>query len=175
MSQQDPSKVGLYTADDNVAARTVVTCTRRLQFCAGHRVMGHENKCGHLHGHNYVVHLTAMTAPPAFGGCGRLDSVGRVIDFSVLKYSIEPWIQTHWDHGFILNRYDTAAISLLTDFPASDGSPQKVHTLPYNPTAENIARHLLLVIGPALLEGKGVVLQSVVVEETENCRAEASL
>ena len=54
----------------------MITCTRRIQFCAGHRVMGHEGKCRNLHGHNYVVFVTAQA--------DELDSVGRVIDFSVL-------------------------------------------------------------------------------------------
>ena len=32
-----------------------LTCTRRLQFCAGHRVYGHESKCANVHGHNLAV------------------------------------------------------------------------------------------------------------------------
>lgn len=38
---------------------TTITCTRRLQFCAGHRVLGHEGKCARPHGHNYTLFVTA--------------------------------------------------------------------------------------------------------------------
>ena len=54
-----------------------ITCTRKIHFCAGHRVMHHENKCATAHGHNYYVELIAE-AP-------SLDESGRVVDFSVLK------------------------------------------------------------------------------------------
>ena len=49
----------------------MITCTRRLTFCAGHRVLGHESKCAHPHGHNYVVYVTAEAE--------QLDDVGRVM------------------------------------------------------------------------------------------------
>ncbi len=37
----------------------MITATRRVQFCAGHRVHRHESKCRNLHGHNYVAFFTA--------------------------------------------------------------------------------------------------------------------
>lgn len=152
-----------------------VTCTRRLQFCAGHRVMGHESKCAHLHGHNYVVRVTAEAS---------LDLIGRVIDFSVLKARIGGWIDANWDHGFLVHEGDRAALTAIEAFEAKETSlsprdrpafAQKVYRLPYNPTAENMARYLLEVIGPKLLHGTGVRITKVEVDETENCAAEASL
>ena len=62
----------------------MISCTRRIQFCAGHRVLGHENKCANAHGHNYVAYISARS--------NDLDKVGRVIDFSVLKEKIGGWI-----------------------------------------------------------------------------------
>jgi 6-pyruvoyltetrahydropterin/6-carboxytetrahydropterin synthase len=47
--------------------------------------------------------------------------------------------------------------------------------VPFNPTAENMARYLALVIGPTALEGSGVQLVSVTVEETRKCQATFSL
>lgn len=152
------------------------TCTRRIQFCSGHRVMGHENKCAHLHGHNYVVELTAAAS--------SLDGIGRVIDFSVLKSKIGGWIEANWDHGFVLYSGDRAALVAMEAFEAKETSlsprdrptfSQKVHTIPYNPTAENMALYLLEVVGPEVLAGTGVKLVKVVVHETENCKAEAKL
>lgn len=159
-----------------------ITCTRRLQFCAGHRVMGHENKCAHLHGHNYVVKLVAenvTAAGPETPGDG-LDGIGRVIDFSVLKARIGSWIEERWDHGFLLHQEDRAGAAALRIFEQEERSrrgafTQKLFLLPYNPTAENMARYLLEVVGPQCLAGTGVRLTRVEVVETENCWAEVEL
>ena len=128
--------------------RPLPTCTRRLQFCAGHRVMGHENKCAHLHGHNYVTLLRAqqISAQAELALTIQqelkeydpgLDSIGRVVDFSILKLRIGKWIDKHWDHGFIIHNDDIVAERALLVFQASH--PQKIFKLPYNPTAENRA------------------------------------
>lgn len=141
----------------------MITCTRRIQFCAGHRVHRHESKCANFHGHNYVVLVEAKAA--------ELDMVGRVIDFSVLKEKVGGWIEAFWDHGFIYSADDCDAKAVLTKMPF----PQKLFEMPYNPTAENMAEFLLKVICPAVLQGHGVTVVKVTVWETENCHAEATL
>lgn len=147
------------------------TCTRRLQWCSGHRVMRHESKCAHLHGHNYVGYFTAT---------GSLDEVGRVIDFSVLKERIGGWIDVHWDHGLILHKDDDQMISALRHFRPlirPDGVPiateQKLYLMENNPTAENMAAHLLREICPWAMEETGVTVTKVRIWETENCYADA--
>jgi len=55
----------------------MTTIVRTVQFSAGHRLWQHESKCAHIHGHNYVVEFHATAE--------HLDSVGRVIDFSVFR------------------------------------------------------------------------------------------
>ena len=137
----------------------MITCTRRIQFCAGHRVYDHESKCRNLHGHNYVVFLEAQ-AP--------LDQIGRVIDFSVLKERLGGWIDRYWDHGFLIWENDGPALAALAMMPQ-----QKLFLMPTNPTAENIAEFLLNFVGPGQLKGTGVRLTKVTVWETENCYAEA--
>ena len=144
-----------------------ITCTRRIQFCAGHRLLDHEGKCAHIHGHNYVALLTAEAE--------ALDGVGRVIDFAVLKERIGGFIETHWDHGFILNQNDKIMERLLAHADMELEHGQKVYFLQVNPTAENLADHLLRCVGPKALEGTGVRLVRVELWETENCRAEVSL
>jgi 6-pyruvoyltetrahydropterin/6-carboxytetrahydropterin synthase len=47
--------------------------------------------------------------------------------------------------------------------------------VPFNPTAEEMARFLLRTIGPLQLEGTGAVLTSVTVWETRKCYATATL
>ena len=150
----------------------LITATRRVQFCAGHRVLNHESKCAHLHGHNYVALFTASA---------DLDEIGRVIDFSVLKKALGGWIDRHWDHGFVLFEKDAEAIGLLEAFDPGAGlgkfnvGGQKLFLLPTNPTAENLAAYLLKVVCPDRLEGTGVVVVKVRIWETENCYAEAEM
>src|SRR5262245_1237278 len=135
---------------------TNITCTRRLTFEAGHRVYGHESKCANVHGHSYKAEIEASA---------ELDQLGRVIDFSVLKERIGGWLDSNLDHAFIAWGND----------PLVDQLPQtKLYVMPTNPTAENIAGHLLDVC-PVLLEGTGVTVTRVVIHETENCKAEARL
>jgi len=140
----------------------MITATRRIQFAAGHRVFGHEGKCRYLHGHNFVALVTAAA--------DDLDAVGRVIDFGVLKDRIGGWIERAWDHGFIVWQDDAEARRALE---AVEG--QKTFLLAGNPTAENLADHLLRVVGPDTLAGTGVRLVKVTLHETENGIAEATL
>jgi 6-pyruvoyltetrahydropterin/6-carboxytetrahydropterin synthase len=140
----------------------MTTVVRRFQFCAGHRLHGHEGKCAHVHGHNYVAcfHVTG----------DDLDELGRLIDFGALKERLGSWLDEHWDHGFICQREDEELRRALEAIPG-----QKLFVMDENPTAENLARYLLHVVGPEQLEGTGVRVVRVVLWETENCCAEASL
>lgn len=131
---------------------------RYHDISCGHRVYGHEGKCRHLHGHNYRVHFTCVAEDEA------LDEVGRVIDFSQVKAKLCMWIEEHWDHHFLIWEEDLMKSYLLELDPT-------VVVVPFNPTAENIARHLVEVVGPAQLAGTGIKLSEVMVEETMKCFA----
>jgi 6-pyruvoyltetrahydropterin/6-carboxytetrahydropterin synthase len=133
----------LENATSKNTTATRVSCTRKIQFCAGHRVMNHESKCAHLHGHNYEVHITAEA--PA------LDGVGRVVDFSVLKQVVGGWIENNWDHGFLLFQEDREAIAAVSGF--LEGK-QRLYLMPVNPTAENIATFILELGNKLLREQK---------------------
>lgn len=137
-----------------------IEAVRKIHFSAGHRVHGHESKCSNLHGHNYVlwVHATAK----------ELDSLGRVIDFSVLKEKIDSWIQLHWDHTFLV--YDKDLEIMTLDHQIKKNKPWFICY--FNPTAENMARYLFESIIPMLLEETGVSVTKVVLYETENCKVE---
>ena len=137
----------------------MISCTRKLWFCAGHRVKGHEGKCRHLHGHNYIVYITAQAS---------LDSIGRVIDFGVLKEQFGSFIDDNFDHGFLVWEDDKEVIDVLKNM-----GEQKVFVMPTNPTAENIAQFLLDNSGD-ILDSKGVEVTMVKVYETENCFAVAT-
>lgn len=136
----------------------MVTATRYHDISVGHRVHGHETKCRHLHGHNYRIHFTIA------GRKRSVDDIGRVIDFSVIKEILCEWLEDNWDHGFLLWEKDP----LLETMQQLD---PKVIALPFNPTAENMAKYLVEVIGPDLLDHLDVQLVKVVVDETAKCSA----
>lgn len=146
----------------------MITATRKIQFCAGHRVFQHGSKCRNIHGHNYVAYVTAEV--------DELNSLGMVVDFSVLKEKVGSWIDKYWDHGFIYYIKDTAAQEALALFQKLEGEgfTQKRFALLYNPTAENMAK-LLLKIGNELVSDTGVVITEVTLWETENCYATAKV
>ena len=135
----------------------VITATRYHDFSAGHRVYGHEIKCRHLHGHNYRVTWTV-------GSLVGLDTVGRVVDFGVINEKLCQWLEHHWDHRMLLWENDP----MLGPLQAIDPT---VVALPFNPTAENMADHLINVVGPQQLGDSGLVVLGVTVEETRKCSA----
>ena len=135
---------------------------RRITFCAGHRLRGHGGKCEHFHGHNYVAEFLVT-------GRGQ-DAVGRVIDFADLKHRCKGWLDENWDHSFLVWHEDHNAIEALKMV-----QPSRMFLMPYNPTAENMARYLLEEVCPQLLKGTGAEAKSVRIWETEEAYAEASV
>lgn len=133
---------------------------RYHDFSAGHRVVGHESKCQHLHGHNYRVTFTCIPAE-----LERLDTVGRVVDFSVIKELLCAWLEKCWDHKMLIWERDP----LLPKIVGADING--VCRVPFNPTAENMAQYLVRVVGPTVLRGTGVILHMCRVEETRKCSA----
>ena len=141
-----------------------ITVMRQVKFCAGHRLLGHEGKCANLHGHNYTVqfHISGQ----------EVDHLGRVVDFQVINSLFKGWIDDNWDHGFLVWSEDHNAIAALEQV-----QPNRIYRLPYNPTAENMARYLMFEIAPSLLAsvtGYDLKMTKVVIWETENSFAEVS-
>jgi 6-pyruvoyltetrahydropterin/6-carboxytetrahydropterin synthase len=136
-------------------SRTVAE--RYHDISCGHRVYGHESKCAHLHGHNYRVHFT-VEAP-------ELDHVGRVMDFSVIKSHLCMWLEDNWDHKFLIWENDPDALTLQRI------DPEGVVIVPFNPTAENMAKYLVDDVGIRQLTATGCRLVKVRIEETAKCSA----
>ena len=135
----------------------MITITRLFHFDYGHRVLGHEGKCKHLHGHRGVVEVTVV-APD-------LDELGRVIDFSCVKQVVGDWIDSHWDHNILLHERDP----LLQAQEVFAGKAPYV--MKYgNPTAENISRELFE-IASSLLFQYNVSVTKIQMHETPNCSA----
>lgn len=144
----------------------MITANRYHDISVGHRVVGHESKCRHLHGHNYRVHFE-VEAP-------RLDVVGRVMDFSVIKSHLCMWLEDNWDHKFLAWEKDDLMLNLVVENSGNNSGNMdmlidSIVVVPFNPTAENMAEYLVEVIGPFKLEGTGCTLRRVVIEETRKC------
>lgn len=147
-----------------------LTAARYHDISCGHRVVGHEGKCRHLHGHNYRVHFYCQST--------ELDSVGRVVDFSVIKEKLCMWLEENWDHKFLAWEKD----EFLSELFEVDKQHQhqvlfeeSLVWLPFNPTAENMAKYLVDVVAPEQLRNTNVTLTKVVIEETRKCSVEYSL
>ena len=129
---------------------------RYHDFCAGHRVVGHESKCANLHGHNYRIHFHCEAID------SELDEVGRVIDFSVIKSTVCEWLENNWDHRMLIWSDDPLKERLrLLD--------KTVVSVRFNPTAENMAEHLLTAVCPRLLQPLGIQVTKIQIDETRKC------
>lgn len=137
---------------------TKITCTRRIEFDAAHRVMEHEGNCKNLHGHRYVIEASFTS--------DGLDSLGRVIDFGIIKERLGTWVNSNWDHTTILFDKDKVLGKAI-----SDVTRQTVFYLPCNPTAENMATYLLTKICPELFADSPIKCVSILLYETPNCSA----
>ena len=133
---------------------------RKIHFCSGHRVLNHESKCANAHGHNYTLWIHAEA--------NELDSIGRVIDFSVLKEKAGGWIDKNWDHTFLINK-DDQQLLMVTDCLAKN---KPVFICNFNPTAEEMAKYLIDEVLPELFKDDGIKITKVVLYETENCYVE---
>lgn len=138
-----------------------MTVERYHDISMGHRVVGHEGKCRHLHGHNYRIHFTCTAE--------GLDELGRVIDFGIIKQLLCEWLEREWDHKMMIWEQDPYLNSLL------ELCERDLIIVPFNPTAEQMAEYLVMVVGPEQLKGTGVTLRSVRIEETRKCSATYSL
>lgn len=139
----------------------MVTITKRLEWDSAHRVLRHESKCGTLHGHRYAAEIEVAA--------DALDSVGRVVDFGVVKQKVGAWIDEHWDHTTLVNSDDIMLHSFCETEHESRGK-RPPYVFRCEPTAENIAIELYNVAGK-LLDGAGVRVIAVTIYETPTARA----
>jgi 6-pyruvoyltetrahydropterin/6-carboxytetrahydropterin synthase len=136
----------------------MITCTRRIEFDAAHRIINHESKCKMLHGHRYCLEATFVAAD--------LDNLGRVIDFGVIREVLGGWIDDNFDHNTILSIKDKKLGEKIAEITG-----QKIYYMHQNPTAENIANYIFAEICPKLFADKNVKCVALKLYETPNCYA----
>jgi 6-pyruvoyltetrahydropterin/6-carboxytetrahydropterin synthase len=144
------------------------TAERYHDISCGHRVHNQGSKCELMHGHNYRVHFTCAADK------GALDDVGRVIDFSDMKSRLCMWLEDNWDHKFLAWTEDPVMRTLTRAVETFGEELQILDSIvwvDFNPTAENMAEHLVRVIGPQQLAGTGIILTHCRIDETRKCSA----
>jgi 6-pyruvoyltetrahydropterin/6-carboxytetrahydropterin synthase len=99
--------------------------TKEIHFCYGHRLLHHQGKCRHLHGHNARA-VIRLESP-------ELGEMGMVCDFADIGRFVKGWLEREIDHNMLLHR-DDPVLPLLRD------AGERCYAMDANPTAENIAR-----------------------------------
>ena len=133
-----------------------ISCTKIVRFSSGHRVLYHETKCKFLHGHNYKAEITARAT--------TLDTVGRIVDFSVIKAELGKWIDDNWDHKTLLFTADIQMKKAI--------DRHHIWLCHFNPTAENMAQFLVQKGNELMEKSKyDVEISEVKLWETETCFA----
>lgn len=136
---------------------------RRFEFDAAHRVLGHQGKCRYLHGHRYVAEVTVRAE--------KLNSLGMIVDFAVIKEIIGGWIESQWDHNTLLNRNDPF-YPIFRDRNLNNGKMPYVMADCENPTAEVIAKWLFKISASLLSDHDALRVVHVRVWETPSCYAD---
>lgn len=137
----------------------MIEVTVKIEFDTGHRVIGHQDKCKFLHGHRFVLKITAKSK--------ELNELGMVVDFGELKQIMKEWIDKNFDHTVILYDKDKELGEWISEYTG-----QKIYYLAANPTAENIALHLKKDIIPTLFDKKPFEVIKVKLHETPNAFVE---
>lgn len=99
--------------------------TKEVYFCYGHRLMHHNGKCRHLHGHSVKASITLEQE--------KLDAQNMVCDFSEVKNAVESYIERHLDHNLLLHKDDPLIPSLLAQ-------QERFLALDEHPTAEVLSK-----------------------------------
>lgn len=131
--------------------------SKTIRFEAGHRlVRGYPGNCQHAHGHSYVITVEMDSV-------GRLNRYGFVKDFNDFK-PLKEWIDTNWDHAFLVAKEDTSMLNFLRD------NNQRHYEFDSNPTAEYIAEKMFDVAS-GLLNDEFSKVTKVLVNETATSEA----
>ncbi|WP_316366276.1 6-pyruvoyl trahydropterin synthase family protein [Candidatus Thiodiazotropha sp. CDECU1] len=125
--------------------------SKEIHFCYGHRLLNHQGKCRHLHGHNAKAVIRLETE--------QLDALGMVCDFSDIGDYVKSWIEKTLDHNMLLHRDDPV-------LPLLQQAGESVYVMQTNPTAENIARLIY-----EYVEAGGFPVVEVAIFETDSALA----
>lgn len=130
--------------------------TAEAAFDSAHFLFAHEGKCANLHGHRWRI--IAKIAGKKLEE--EATKAGMLMDFSDFKREIRA-LADELDHRLII---ETGTLKLET-LDALEGEGFEVISLPFRPTAENLAKYLY-----DSMKELGFPMHSMTVYETpDNC------
>lgn len=141
----------------------LIRVTKRFHFEAAHALYGHDGKCRNIHGHSYVLDVTAIGKPMESADHPK---DGMVADFSDLSGIVRQEVIALFDHHTILNA-NSPHKQLGMELMAHDS---RVRLVPYQPSCENMILEIAQKLADKLPEG--VRLHALRLYETPTSWAE---
>lgn len=120
--------------------RQKVRVTKQFNFEMAHALYGYDGPCKNIHGHTYHLKVTVAGFPIEDDTASKN---GMVIDFGNLKKIVMEQIISMYDHALVLNQ---DAPYVKNDLLSSEF--EKVFTVPFQPTCENLMLMFLNKIRP---------------------------
>jgi len=131
---------------------------KEFTFAMGHRLSRHGGACKNIHGHNYTV-LVGLKSE-------QLNDKGMIMDFSDLKHVVKRFLDS-MDHALMLSKRDEKIAEKMKEIIPSS----KILIVPYEPTAENMAKDIFQHVGEILKTMWYVDIDYVTVFETDTSSA----
>lgn len=130
------------------------TIRKKFRVEMAHQLIDSYTKaCRLQHGHSYIIEV--------FLSGKELDSTGMLVDFTKISDKIKPYIMS-WDHCLVMNEESAEEyLDMLKKYNCN------MKIVPYNPTAENMAKDMFDTIKKEIPQ-----LSKVRVHETETGWAE---
>jgi len=139
-----------------------IRLTRVFHFDMAHVLLDYPGKCKNIHGHTYKLEVTVWGIL-----CNEEYSPnkGMLIDFTDFKNLIQNEIIAVWDHALMIHQNsDPVLLSALKN------NYEKIITVPFQPTTENMICELATIIKKIL--PSDLQLFSLRLYETEKSFAE---
>lgn len=119
------------------------TIERTITFEAAHRLRHHDGACRNIHGHSYKVEVMLT---------GEVKDNGMVLDFKALNDKLRELLfdeKEGWDHALLVSE-DDPLLEIYKLLVEAGGL--RMRYLPFEPTAENMARNVAERLGEWLPE-----------------------
>lgn len=140
--------------------------TKRFTFEMAHALPSYQGKCHNIHGHSYKLYVTVEGSPLQQEGAS---ANGMVLDFGILKDTVQKLIIDPFDHAFVLPK--------TSDTPLPENSfggfAAKLIWVDFQPTTENLLLHFAHLLDGAI--PAPARLHSLKLYETESSCAELIL
>ncbi|NOQ35951.1 MAG: 6-pyruvoyl tetrahydrobiopterin synthase [Methylococcaceae bacterium] len=125
--------------------------TKEVYFCYGHRLMNHNGKCRHLHGHSVKASISIKQE--------QLNEQSMVCDFSDVRACVESYIDKILDHNFLLHKDDPI-------IPLLEAQNERFMAIEEHPTAEVLSKMIFQHV-----KEQGFNVDQVVLWETASANA----